>query len=406
MGGELGQKLDSMAKAFNQSQSDYEIVPVYKGTYSETMMAAIAAFRAHQQPAIVQVFEVGTATMMAAKGAIYPVYQLMADENESFRPADYLPAVVGYYTDASGHILSLPFNSSTPVMYYNKTAFQKAGLDPEKPPRTWADLADAGRKLRAAGYECGFTTGWQSWVQLENFSAWHNLPLGTKDDGFAGQDAKLLLNGPQQVRHIADMAEWAKSGIFVYGGRDDNAPPLFYNQKCAVLMTSSAGYSGIRDNVKDFNFGVAMLPYYPDIAGAPQNTIIGGASLWVLTGRPKAEYRGVAKFFSFLSRPEIQADWHQFSGYLPITRAAYDLTRQSGFYERNPGTEVAIREISNKPPTANSKGLRFGNFAQIRIILDNELEAVWAGQKTPQQALDDAVAAGNQVLADFDASHR
>lgn len=402
MGGELGEKVNEIAEGFNASQGDYVLKPVYKGNYTETMTAAIAAFRAKQQPAIVQVFEVGTASMMAAKGAIKPVYQLMQDAGEPFDPKDYLSAVTGYYTDSDGNMLSMPFNSSTPVLYYNKTAFEKAGLDTSKAPATWPELEAAAKKLQAAGYACGFTTGWQSWVQLENLSAWHNVPFATQSNGFDGIDTELAFNSPLHVKHIAAMAEWQKSKIFDYGGRRSDSAPKFYNQECAMYMNSSAAYAGVKANAKDFEFGVGMLPYWPDAAGAPQNSIIGGATLWVLNGHSDEKYKGVAKFFSYLSSAEVQADWHQFTGYLPITHAAAELTEQQGFYDKNPGTDVAIKQMTLKDPTPNSKGLRLGNFVQIRDIINEELEAVWNGSKSAQQGLDDAVERGNALLRKFE----
>lgn len=405
MGGKLGEKVNEIAAGFNASQSDYVLKPVYKGNYTETMTAAIAAFRAKQQPHIVQVFEVGTATMMSAKGAVYPVYELMKDAGESFDPAAYLQAVTGYYTDTDGNMLSMPFNSSTPVMYYNKEAFKKAGLDPNSPPKTWPELADAAKKLQSSGATaCGFTTGWQSWVQIENFSAWHNIPIGTKSNGFAGTDTEFTFNSDAHVKHIGKLAEWQKNKIFDYGGRRSDSAPKFYNQECAMYMNSSAGYAGVKANVK-FDFGVSRLPYWPDVASEPQNSIIGGATLWVLQGRDSEEYKGVAKFFSYLSSAEVQADWHQFTGYLPITNAAADLTKKQGFYDANPGTDVAIKQINNKVPTANSKGLRFGNFVQIRDIINEELEAAWAGSKSAKEALDEAVNRGNKLLRKFEAAN-
>ena len=339
MGGRNGEKVAEIAAGFNASQSEYTVMPVFKGTYTETMTAAIAAFRAGEQPAIVQVFEVGTATMMAAAGAIYPVHQLMADTGEPFDPEAFLPAVAGYYTTAEGKMLSLPFNSSTPVLWYNKTAFEKAGLDPDSPPRTWDELVAAAEKTQAAGYPCGFTTAWQSWVQVENASAWHNQPIATRQNGFAGLDTELVFNQNAVVpRHIANMAEWQQSKIFDYGGRTNEAAPKFYTQDCVMFTKSSAGYGGMTTNVKDFEFGTGMLPYYDDVAGAPQNSIIGGASLWVLQGKAAEEYQGVARFFTYLSSPEVQADWHQATGYLPITTAAYELSKAQGFYEKHPGT--------------------------------------------------------------------
>lgn len=405
MGGELGEKVNEIAKKFNESQSDYHVTAVYKGTYAETMTAAIAAFRAHQQPDIVQVFEVGTATMMAAKGAIYPVYQLMKDTGQAFNPDDYLSAVTGYYTDTDGNMLSMPFNSSTPILYYNKDEFKKAGLDPNTPPKTWKDVEDFSKKLTESGAaKCGFTTGWQSWVQLENFSAWHNVPFGTKANGFGGLDTEFVFNGKLQKRHIEDMAKWAKAGLFKYGGRQSDARPMFYSGECAIYMDSSASRASILANTK-FGVGFGMLPYYDDVEGAPQNSIIGGATLWVLKGHEDEEYKGVAKFFSYLSSPEVQADWHQFSGYLPITKAAYELSKKQGYYEKNPGADTSIKQMTNKEPTENSKGIRFGNYAQIRDIINQELEQVWAGKKSADDALDEAVSRGNDILRKFQAAN-
>ena len=400
MGGQLGETVGKLAEEFNASQGDYKVVATYKGSYTDTMTGVIAAFRAKQHPHIVQVFEVGTATMMAAKGAVYPVHQLMADTGEPFEPKSYIPAVYGYYSTTDGKLLSMPFNSSAPVMYYNKAAFEKAGLDPNKPPKTWPEMAEYSRKLIAAGYECGFSTGWPSWIQIENFGAWHNIPFATKENGFGGLDAKLQINDPLRVRHIENLAKWQKEKIFVYGGRENKPNPKFTTGECPMFMGSAGLAGGFTQAMKE-PFGIAMLPYYPDVKGAPQNAIIGGATLWVLSGKPKDEYKGVAKFFSFLSRPEVQAKWHMETGYVPITKAAYEQTRKQGFYEKFPGRDVVVEELSLNEPTPNSRGLRIGNFVQLRDVIDGELEAVWSGQKTAKQALDAAVERGDKLLADF-----
>jgi len=406
MGGELGQKVDAIAAGFNATQKDYKIVPVYKGSYTETMTGAIAAFRAKQHPHIVQVFEVGTATLMAAKGAVYPVYQLMKDQGLPFDPKDYLPSVTGYYSDSAGNMLSMPFNSSTPVLYYNKTQFKKAGLDPESPPKTWPEFEAAAKKLQASGVKCGITTGWPSWVLIENFSALHNVPIATRSNGFDGLDTVFEINSPLHVKMISTMGEWQKSKIFDYGGRQSAAAPKFYTQECAMYMNSSAAQAGVRANAKDFEFGVAMLPYWPDVKGAPQNSIIGGATLWVLAGHPAATYKGVGQFFNYLSKSDVQAKWHQETGYLPITTASYELSKSQGYYAKNPGTDVSIKQMTLNPPTANSKGLRFGNFVQIRDIIDEELESVWSGKKSAKEALDTAVTRGNELLRRFEAANK
>jgi sn-glycerol 3-phosphate transport system substrate-binding protein len=405
MTGVLNDRVNEIAQKFNASQADYKVTAVFKGQYDESMAAAIAAYRSGNPPQIVQVFEVGTATMMAAKGAIKPVYQLMAESGEKFDPKAFLPAVSGYYSDTQGHLLSMPFNSSTQVMYINKDAFKKAGLDPNAPPKTWPEVGAAAEKLKAAGMACGYTTGWQSWVQLESFSAWHNVPFGTKENGFGGLDTRLTFNGPVQVRHIQNLGDWSKKGFFTYAGRKDEPLAKFTSGDCGIITTSSGSYANIKANAK-FDWSVAQLPYYADVQGAPQNTIIGGATLWVLTQKNPDVYKGIAKFFTFLASPEIQSDWHQKTGYVPITLAAYDLTKTQGFYEKNPGTDIAIKELTNKPPTANSKGVRFGNFVQIRNIVDEEFETVWGGQKTAKQALDDAVRRSNEQVEKFEKANK
>lgn len=403
--GRLGEILAKQVEDFNASQSDYQIAAAYKGNYSETLNAGIAAFRAGQQPHVLMVFEVGTATMMAAKGAINPVYEVMEAGGETFDPSIYLPTVTGYYTDPQGNMLSMPYNSSTPVLYYNKDTFQKAGLDPNAPPKTWSEFGAALDALKASGSDCPFTTAWQSWVHLENLSAWHNVPFASQANGFEGLDTELAFNGPVQVKHIQQLGDWAKEGKFVYSGRRNEGGARFRSGECAMFTESSAGYAGVKAEAA-FDFGVSNLPYWDDVQGAPQNTIIGGASLWVLSGHPAAEYQGVAKFFSFLSQPEVQAEWHQQTGYLPITLAAYDLTKEQGFYQENPGTETALLQMTGKAPTENSKGLRLGNFDQIRGVIDEELEAVWAGDKTAQAALDSAVERGNVLLRRFERANK
>ncbi|HPD91079.1 MAG: sn-glycerol-3-phosphate ABC transporter substrate-binding protein UgpB [Rhodobacter sp.] len=407
MGGRLGELVEEIAANFNASQSDYVVVPSFRGTYAETMNGAIAAFRAGEQPAIVQVFEVGTGTMMAAEGAVYPIYQLMADHHANFDPAAYLPAVVGYYTDPDGNMLSFPFNSSTPILYYNKDIFAAAGLDPNTPPRTWADMETMSRQIISSGAaSCGFTTRWPSWVHLENFLAWHNLPLATQQNGFAGFDTELVLNQQAPlIRHWENLARWQSEGVFSWagGGAGPDAGPKFYSGECAMMMESSAGRAGVLSNAT-FNVGYGMMPYYDDVAGAPQNSIIGGATLWVLTGQSQAQYEGVARFFEFLSQPEQQAWWHQNTGYLPITQAAYDLTREQGYYDANPGADISIQQMNLNPPTENSRGLRFGNFVQIRDVISEEMEAMITGAETAQQAADNVVSRGDALLRDFQAT--
>jgi sn-glycerol 3-phosphate transport system substrate-binding protein len=342
--------------------------------------------------------------MMAAKGAIVPVAKVMADAKEPFDPKAYLPTVTGYYSDTKGNMLSLPFNSSTALFYIDRNKFKAAGLPPV-PPKTWKELIAVAEKLKAAGQDCVYTSGWPSWVHIENFSAWHNVPIGTKQNGMGGVDTEFKINSPLHVRHVAMLGDMAKKGLFTYAGRTNQADSKFQSGECAMATISAGALAGtIKAGKTDWE--LSFLPYHDDVKGAPQNSIIGGASLWVMGGKKPAEYKGVAKFMSFLSQPEIQMGWHTTTGYVPITKAAYEMTRQSGFYDKNPGRDTAVKQLTLNNPTENSKGLRFGNFVQGREVIEEEMEAVFAGKKDAQTAMNDAVKRGNEILRKFQAANK
>lgn len=392
--------VNRLADEFNKSQSDYKVVPTFKGQYPDTMNAGIAAFRAGNAPHIIQVFEVGTATMMSAKGAIKPVYQLMKDANEPFDPQAYLPAITGYYSTAKGEMLSFPFNSSSMVMWVNKDALKKANI--AEIPKTWPEVFDAAKKLKAAGHTtCGFSNAWATWAHIEQFSAWHNVPIGTKGNGLDGFDTELKFNTPLHIKHLQTLVDLQKDKTYDYSGRNSASEGRFSSGECPIFLTSSGYYATARNSAK-FDFVSVPMPYYPDVTGAPQNSIIGGASLWVMGGKKPEEYKGVAKFFAFLSDTNRQAKLHQESGYLPITKAAYAKTKADGFYEKNPILETPLKELTNKEPTENSRGLRFGNMVQMRDVWSEEIEAALNGSKTAKEALDAAVARGNQILRQFE----
>ena len=396
--------VNDLTNNFNASQKNYKIVPTFKGTYTESFTAAVAAFRAGNAPHVLQVFEVGTATMMSNKGVTVPVAKVMKDAGEKFDPKTFVSAVAGYYTAPNGEMLSFPFNSSTTVFYINKDAFKAAGIDTTKPPSTWPEVVLAAAKLKASGHKCPFTTAWQGWTQLESFSAWHNAEFATKGNGMQGMDARMKVNSPLHVRHIENLANMAQQGLFVYKGRSNVPEASFISGECAMMPTSTGFYGNVAKNAK-FSYALAPLPYYPDVAGAPQNTVIGGASLWVMSGKKADEYKGIAQFFSYLSKTDVQAALHQRTGYLPITTAAFKMTEDSGFYQKNPGTDVGVNQMIRKT-TEKSRGIRLGNYVQIRTIEDEELEQVWGGKKSAKDALDSIVSRGNDLLERFEKANK
>ncbi|WP_037380103.1 sn-glycerol-3-phosphate ABC transporter substrate-binding protein UgpB [Sinorhizobium americanum] len=396
MTGANNEMIEQIAKEFNESQSTFKVVPVFKGTYPETLNAGIAAFRSKQPPAIIQVFDAGSGTMMAAEGAIVPAMEVLQKGGFTFDKAQYMPGIVSYYSKPDGTMLSFPYNSSSPILYYNKDAFQKAGLDPNSPPKTWPEVFEAAKKIKTSGAAaCGLTSTWLTWIQTENFAAWNNVAYGTNENGLGSSDVKLEINAPLYVEHFQAIADLAKDGVFRYGGRTSEAKQLFTSGECAI-MTESSG--GLGDIIKSgVNYGIGQLPYYE--GHGPQNTIPGGASLWVFAGKSDEEYKGVAEFFNFLSQTKVQAKLHQVSGYVPVTMAAYEETKKSGFYEKNPGRETPILQMTGKAPTENSKGVRLINLPQVRDILNEEFEAMLAGQQDAKTTLDKAVERGNAAIA-------
>ncbi len=404
----LGGILENVAAGFNASQSKYQVNATFKGSYPETMVAAIAAFRAGNAPHIVQMFEVGTATMMAARTAIKPVYELAKETGVNIDPKNYVGGVRGYYSTPDGKLVSMPFNSSTPVTWYNKDAFQKAGLDPEKPPRTWEETWAAAKQIVAAkAASCGYTMAWPTWTQYENFSAIHNIPLATQANGMKGMDAVLKINSPLHVKHLQNMMDMLKAGAFKYGGRDAAGDALFPSGECAIIHASSGLRARIVKEAK-FRWGVTFLPYYKGTPGAPKNSIIGGASFWVMTSpkRTPEEYKAVAEFFAYISRPEVDAKWHMDTGYVPITLAGFALASGQGYYIKNPGADIPFRQLTLTEPTENSMGLRLGNMPEIRVIIQEEMEKAFQGQQTAKQALDNAVRRGNVVLRAFERANK
>lgn len=403
MSGARGEELARLVRQFNASQGAYQVVPVYKGADGAALEAVLRAKKHSGVPVLVQVDEVDTGALLAEPRAVRPLWEVMRAEREPLAARAFLPAVASPFLDARGRLLALPFDTSTPVMFYNKDAFRKAGLDPDKPPQTWYEMMKTLGSIVDSGAKCAYTTARPSWIELENITAWHNRPFATRGNGFGGLDARLDFNSRLLMRHVAMLASWARARYFTYAGRGDAADARFADGDCAVLTSSSSSIPQLEQSAK-FELGVAQFPYYDDMDGAPQNTLVRGGALWVVAGKGREDYRGAAKFLAYLLQPRVQAEWHERTGYLPVTRAAYELSAQEGYYARYPGEQIAVRQLL-KNPTPESRGIRLGPLRAIRVEIDRELEQVWAERKTPMDALDAAVRRGNDLLHAFMLAH-
>jgi len=402
MTGQLNDALVTLAKQFNDSQSEYEIKPLNKGTYPETLTAAIAAYRQKSPPHMVQVFEVGTQTMLSS-GAVYPVFQLMKDHGIAVDWNDLIGPVKSYYS-TGGNLSSMAFNSSTPILFYNKDLFKKAGLA-DKAPATWDEVEAMAKKLAGAGTKCGFSAAWPSWTLVENMHALHDQPFADQANGFDGLATRLQINGAFGVKMLELLQRGAREGWFVYNGRLNKAEANMGGGECGIFLSSSAYIGNLtRASEGKFVWGTGPLPR---LSGYPQgSSIIGGATLWVMKGAKPEEYKGVAQFFKYLASTANQAWWAGLTGYLPLTNAAVKAMESSGHFQKNPQQRTAIDQMLGGKTTPNSQGIRLGNFVSIRDAIEEQMENIFSGKKTPKQGLDDAVAKSSEILKEFAALYR
>ena len=406
--GQSGELLTRFGQDFNQTQSDYRVVVSFKGQYPEQRAAAVAAFRAGNPPHIMQMFDAGSGDMMHARNAIVPVSEVFRRAALPFDATDFLAPARGYYGMPDGSLLSQPFNVSTVVLYYNKDVLKKAGLDPEQPPHTWPELIAAAHKVRATGAaDCGYTTAWLAWVMLEQLSSRHNVPLGTRDNGRAGADTSLTLATPLHIRMVQTLVDMQKDKSFDYGGRSDDAVGKFSSGACAMLTASSGSLGELTRDAK-FSFGVAQLPYWPDVKGAPYATTIGGASLWVFSapGRSEREFRGVALFLDYLRSPKVMTEWARTTGFLPATNGAFKALQDEGFFQKNPNSEVPILSLLHGAKGENTNGYRFGRWTEIRDVYNEEVERALQGGQSASDALKNTERRGNELLRAFERTAR
>jgi len=396
-----GTAFNHLVSQFNASQRQYHVTAVYKGSYSQVLSDTIAAFKAHAAPDISQVFDAGTATIMDSAGSYVPVHQLMSTYKIPFATSDFIGGAASYYETADDQLDSLPFNSSTPVLYYNKTELQKAGIT--QPPATWSQLEADAAALAAHGQKCALSSSgaYVMWTDMEEFSTWNGYPFATDQNGYgAVKGVQLNLTSAPMVDHLALLGRLASKGGYIWNGVSNSTVPLFTNGTCAMYEQSSADLNTVQAAAK-FPFGVAELPVVSGNQAAPQNTVVGGASLWVMSGAPAVRYRGDAEFLHFLMAASSQAYWASNTGYVPVTPAASALLSSQGFYTSHPNDLVAVKELTNKAPTPYTRGIRLGYLPEVRQAEASAIASVLAGKQTAAAALAAAQAKGNGILAQF-----
>ena len=387
----------AIVERFNTEQKNYHVELEYKGDDKTTTAAGIAALKSQTGPDLLQVSDVLSGELLAEKNSTKPLYQILPlAKSKDFD--FFIPAAVTFMKDERNRLRAFPLEASVPVLLFNKSAYAKAGLPTDQPPATWRDLQkqlialqDAGR-----GMKCSYTSSDQAWIHIENLGALHGEAIATKNNGLDGPNATLSFNDLLHVRHIAMMTSWVKSDLYVPKGHGEEGDARFASGECGVLTTASGSLGDIR-KAASFEIGVAPLPYYEEAARQPVNTLVGGSALWAIEGRSRDTYNGIATFLAYLVTPVVAAEWHQKTGSLPWTNAAYIASERTGFYDKLPGL-AGIMKAAATSQGAATRGIRLPNYDKVRDVMDAQLDAVWSGQKPPKQGLDDAVRLGDIAI--------
>ncbi|MCJ7995127.1 extracellular solute-binding protein [Rhizobium cremeum] len=397
MGGRNGEVINEVAQKFNEAQSECALTPVSKGSYEEALSAGIAAFRSGEQPNILQVFDAGAATIINAKGAVIPAEDLIKQAGYDFNREDFIEGVRYFYADSTGKFVGMPFNSSAPIMYINTDALKKAGVEA---PKTWEEFEAIAPKLKEAGYIPLVQTQ-LTWEFTENFFSRHNLQFASNNNGYDSiVDTKINVTDPNHVMMYEKLKAWYDQGLFGYygAGWNDNQKP-FEEGKVALWIGSSGSFGGLQKTAT-MPFSATFLPYWKSIIPEGVHTFIGGASLFAMAGKPEAENKCVASFFHFLTSPEIQKFYHQSTGYVAITKAAYELAKKEGYYTEKPAAEVGIQQLS-LPGAEWDKGYRLGFYPQIRSVMEREYNRIFSGETTPKDAMETIKKEADELLARF-----
>jgi sn-glycerol 3-phosphate transport system substrate-binding protein len=400
MGGVLGERVDEIVKRYNASQTKYTVVATNKGNYDEVINGTIAAYRTKKAPHITQIYERGFMTMLLSD-AIVPVQDLLTEKKKQIDWGDFIKPVASYY-QYKGKLMTLPFNSSAPILWYNKEHFEKAGFSAPGP--TWQELDKQLYAIKSKGIaECGSSlAGDFFWSLIENYSTVNDQPFGTKANGYDGLDTVFVYNKTKVVDQTKRLKKWIDDGIMQIAGQGLSPEQLYTSGKCSTFFASTGAHGSVERNA-NIKWSATYLPW--EEGTTPRNSSIGGATLWVMKGQKAEDYDGVADFLAFVASPDLQVWWSKVTGYVPITNKAYETAKKEGYYTANPTREIAILQLNRGTPTANSQGFHFGNYTQSTFALRQELEAVWANKKTPQEALDDAVRRGNEILRQFEKLH-
>ncbi|NMH67894.1 ABC transporter substrate-binding protein [Bacillus sp. RO3] len=394
MSGDLETVLKDVVADFNESQEDIKVTPVFQGTYEEALTKFNTVAGTEDAPTIMQTFEVGTKYMVDS-GHVQPVQKFI--DNENYDTSQWDQNISNYYS-VDGEQYSMPFNSSTPVLIYNKDAFKEAGLNPDEAPMTYSELMTAAKKLTKSNggqtSQYGFSILNYGWF-FEEMVAAQGGHYVNNENGRSGNATKATFNGKEGMNVFTLIRDMHKEGTFYNVGQNwDDIRAAFQSEKVAMYLDSSAGVKTIIDNA-DFEVGVSYLPI-PDDAER-EGVIIGGASVWMSSGIDKAKQEAAWEFMKYLTTPEVQAEWHVETGYFAINPAAYDQDIVKEEWEKYPQLKVTVDQLRETKSGTATQGALISVFPESRQKVVTAMESLYQGMD-PKEALDQAAKETDRAL--------
>jgi len=383
--------VERIVDGFNEEHPDIHVTAQFTGSYAETLTQGISAVRSGNPPHIIQVYEVGTQTMLDSE-AIVPVYEIAEGEIDF---GSVIQPILNYYS-VDGNLYSMPFNSSTAMLYYNKDAFAEAGI--MEAPDTWTDVEEMGLKIIESGAaNHGLSFGWPAWI-LEQMHAYHNVPYANNINGREGRASEVYLDKRFAKMVLESWTDLVEKDVIAYGGREYSANQDFLAGEVAMLIQSTSSLSSIIESA-DFEVGTTFLPRFEGYGIG--NSVIGGASLWVMQGHSDEEYEAVVEFFKYLSRTDVTIQWHKDTGYFPSTNAAVKTLMDNRWFSDHPNYLTAFLQILSGVQSPAANGVLLGNFVEIRDIVDTAVEEAFTGVSSAEDALNKADVQADSVLQDY-----
>lgn len=391
VGGPITAIIDEYAATFNAANPDIKVVPVYTGSYQDTIARTLTQIRGGDSPAMAVLLSVDTFTLYD-EDVLVALDDLATTEADKAFLTDFFPAFLAN-GQVGGKVWSLPFQRSTPVLYWNKAAFAEAGLDPEVPPTTWAEMVEMGKALVQRDAS-GNVTRWGVRIPTSGFPYWLFQGLTTANDSFLmnADGNEVYFDSPGVVEAAEFLvALSAEHGVMAPGIIEWGATPqAFFEGESAMIWTTTGNLTNIRSNAP-FDFGVAMLPANKR-PGAPT----GGGNLFIFNTVPDDVQKAAFEFAKWLTSPEMAADWSIRTGYVAVSPAAWETEAMKAY-----AAEFLPATVARDQLEYATAELSTHENQRVTRVLNDALQAAILGQKTPAQALAEAQAEATRILAAY-----